>query len=194
VIEDIIARSTIFRNLLELVRAYHEEKPHTETAEAVAVVVLGAQVLPGGWPSRTLRVRALFAARLYSEGIVSIVIPSGSVGKHPPSEAAVISDVLRNAGVPDEHVLPEERGRSTRESARLVAKLAHARGIEHVLIVTDPLHCVRAVSAFREAGISAAAAPVYDSPMWRSPVLRWGQFLREMVAIIWYRVRSLSQR
>jgi len=55
------------------------------------------------------------------------------------------------------------------------------------------LHCVRAVSMFGEAAISAAAAPVYDSPMWRSPVLRLRQLVREAGAIVWYRVRSLVQ-
>jgi uncharacterized SAM-binding protein YcdF (DUF218 family) len=178
------------RNLLELIHVYRGEKPRTKTPQAVAAVVLGAQVLPGGWPSHTLRVRALFAARLYSEGIVRIVIPSGGVGKHPPSEAAVVSEVLRNAGVPDEHILPEERGRSTRESARLVAKLARAGSIESVLVVTDPLHCIRAVSAFRDAGLSAVAAPVYDSPMWRSRSLRRRQFLRETGATVWHGVRA----
>ncbi len=188
-----VAKRTVPRNLLQLVRTYRGEKPRTETPRAEAAVVLGAQVLPGGWPSRTLRVRALFAARLYSQEVVRLVIPSGGVGKHPPSEAAVISEVLRNAGVPDGDILLEEQGRTTRESARLVAELARARGIGSVLVVTDPLHCVRAVSAFEEVGLSAAAAPVYDSPMWRSPVLRRGQFVREMGAIVWYMARSLRQ-
>jgi hypothetical protein len=82
-----------------------------------------------------LRVRALFAARLYSRGFVRAVIPSGGVGNNPPSEAAAISEVLRNAGVPDEDILLEEQGRSTQDSARLVTKLARARGIEDGLDV-----------------------------------------------------------
>jgi uncharacterized SAM-binding protein YcdF (DUF218 family) len=185
---------TLLRDLWELIQVYRGKELRIEPPQAAAAVVLGAQVLSGGWPSRTLRVRALFAARLYSKGVVGIIIPSGGVGKHPPSEAAATAEVLRNAGVPDEDVLLEEQGRSTRDSARLVTKLARARGIEHVLVVTDPLHCVRAVSMFREAGLPATAAPVYDSPMWRSPILRRGQLLREIGAVVWYRVRSLFQR
>src|SRR5215217_2133471 len=138
-------RITLLRDLWELIQVYRGKELRIEPPRAAAAVVLGAQVLPGGWPSRTLRVRALFAARLYSEGVVRIVIPSGGVGTHLPSEAVAISEVLQNAGVPDEDILLEQQGRSTQSSARLVARLARARSIENVLIVTDPLHCVRAV-------------------------------------------------
>lgn len=188
-------KNVLLKNLWELIRVYCGEKHLTElTPQATAAVVLGAQVLPGGWPSRTLRVRALFAARLHSERLVRIVIPSGGVGEHPPSEAAVVSEVLKNAGVPDEDILPEERGRSTLDSARLVGELAQVRNIRSVLVVTDPLHCVRATSMFREEGLCATAAPVYDSPMWRSFGLRRRQFLREIGAIVWYAIRLRLQR
>ena len=185
---------TLLRDLWKLIQVYRGKERYIEPLQAAAAVVLGAQVLSGGWPSRTLRVRALFAARLYSKGVVGIIIPSGGVGKHPPSEAAATAEVLRNAGVPDKDILLEERGRSTRDSAQLVAKLARARGIESVLVVTDPLHCVRAISMFEETEIPAVAAPVYDSPMWHSPLLRRRQFLRELGAIIWYGLRSLFRR
>jgi vancomycin permeability regulator SanA len=185
--------SAVLGDLLKLVGVYRGTKPYPEVPQATAAVVLGAQVLPGGWASRTLRVRALLAAQLYSKRVVRVVIPSGGVGKHPPNEATAISEILRHAGVPDEDILPEERGRSTLDSARRVAELARSASIEDVLIVTDPLHCVRAVSMFKDAGLSAAAAPVYDSPMWHSLGLRRGQFLREIGAILWYGLRSLSR-
>ncbi len=187
-------KGTLLGDLSELVRVYRGGETRAETPRATAAVVLGTQVLAGGRPSRPLRARALHGALLYLEGFVKLVIPTGGVGKHPPSEAAVASKVLRDAGVPDEAILREGQARNTWESARLVAQLVRARGIEDVLCVTDPLHCVRTVSAFGEAGLSARAAPVYDSPMWRSPYLRRGQFLREIAAIIWYRARSHFQR
>jgi hypothetical protein len=58
-----------------------------------------------------------------------------------------------------------------------------------VVVVTDPLHCVRTVGAFRAEGVSVWASPVYSSPMWRKPKLRREQFLREIGAVVWYRVR-----
>jgi len=58
-----------------------------------------------------------------------------------------------------------------------------------VLVVTDPLHCIRTVAAFRRAGLRAAAEPVYSSPMWREKWSRRGQFVRESGALVWYRIR-----
>ena len=152
-------------------------------------VVLGTQVLPGGKPSRTLDARVRHAARLYAEGVAERLLVTGGVGKHPPSEAEVMARILREEGVPAGAVLIEDEAESTWDSARLVAALAAAEGVSEVLVVTDPLHCVRTAAAFRRAGLIAWAEPVYSSPMWRVPWLRRGQFLREGGALVWYRVR-----
>ena len=179
-----------------LVRLYRGEPVLEDDASGSpeTVVVLGTQVLPGGRPSSTLQARALHAARLYAGGEVALLIPTGSVGKHPPSEAEVAARILREAGVPDEVVLIEEEARSTRESARLVAAMAEERGIRGVVLVTDPLHCVRAIEAFRTEGLKTRASPVYSSPMWRSTRMRRGQFLREVGALLWYRMRRGSAK
>ncbi len=152
-------------------------------------VVLGTQVLPGGRPSRTLDARVRHAARLYAEGRIGRVVVTGGVGKHPPSEAEVMARILREEGVPEGDVLLEDEAESTWDSARLVAALVAEEGVSEVLVVTDPLHCVRTAAAFRRAGLIAWAEPVYSSPMWRVPWLRRGQFLRESGALVWYRVR-----
>jgi uncharacterized SAM-binding protein YcdF (DUF218 family) len=152
-------------------------------------VVLGAQVLSGGRPSGTLKARARHAARLYVAGKVELVIPTGGVGEYPPSEAEVAAKILREAGVPGEAILSEGEAKNTRESAQLVAAMVRERGIQNVVLVTDPLHCVRTVGAFRAEGVLAWVSPVYSSPIWRRPAPRRGQFLREVAAVIWYRIR-----
>lgn len=152
-------------------------------------VVLGTQVLPGGRPSRTLDARVRHAAGLYAAGRVDRVLVTGGVGKHPPSEAEVMARVLREEGVPEEAIRLEKEAESTWDSARLVAEIARGEGVAAVLAVTDPLHCIRAVAAFRRTGLIARAEPVYSSPMWRVPWLRRGQLLRESGALVWYRVR-----
>jgi uncharacterized SAM-binding protein YcdF (DUF218 family) len=154
-----------------------------------AAVVLGTQVLPGGRPSRTLEARVQHATRLYKKGKVGLLIPTGGRGEHPPSEAEVMARMLREEGMPEDAVLIEDRALNTWESARLVAGLAHTFGVKSVVVVTDPLHCVRAVAAFRRAGLMAWAEPVYSSPMWRGKWLRRGQLVREVGALTWYRIR-----
>ena len=184
---------SLLGELRALVRLYRGElvfpsHPASEGGPGVAVV-LGAQVLSGGRPSGTLRARSLHAARLYSAGEIQLVMPTGGVGEHPPSEAEVISGLLRKAGVSEESILIEDQARSTRESARLVAAMATGRGIQNLVLVTDPLHCVRAIEAFRVEGFEARVSPVYSSPMWRKRGSRRTQFLREIVALLWYRMR-----
>ena len=180
--------SSLLGELWALVRVYRGEALFPE-GYAEAAVVLGAQVLRGGSPSGTLQARARHAARLYAEGEVALVIPTGGVGEYPPSEAEVAARVLREAGVPEEDVLPEKEALSTRDSARSVAEVARERGIQNLVLVTDPLHCVRSGGAFRAEGFEAWASPVYSSPMWRKPWMRRGQLLREVVAVVWYRIR-----
>lgn len=178
----------LFLNLWRLLRVFAGEMP-TRRGGAEVAVVLGSQVLPGGRPSGTLMARTLHAARLYAAGRVRLLIPTGGVGQHPPSEAEIMSRILRDAGVPGEAVLPEGKALSTWDSARHVFRLAHGLGIKQVLVVTDPLHCVRTVAAFRQAGLEAIPEPVYSSPMWRNRWLRLGQLARETGALAWYRTK-----
>jgi uncharacterized SAM-binding protein YcdF (DUF218 family) len=178
------------RTLLDVYRGGRLLRMSDEGPESSRVaVVLGTQVLPGGRPSRTLEARVRHAARLYVEGEAGLLIPTGGHGRHPPSEAEVMARILREEGVPEESVLPEDRALNTWDSARLVAGMAGRLGVGSVVVVTDPLHCVRAVAAFRRAGLMAWAEPVYSSPMWRGRWLRQGQLLREIGALTWYRIR-----
>lgn len=183
----------LLRDLLGLLGVYRGRVPQLfaeigEPAPRVAVV-LGAQVLSGGRASRTLDARARHAADLYAAGELDLLIPTGGLGEHPPSEAEVMARIMRTEGVPEDAILREDAATSTWDSAWLVADLALRRGIEEVRAVTDPLHCVRAVGAFREAGLAARAEPVYRSPMWREPWSRRSQLIREAGALVWYRTR-----
>ena len=184
-------RSSLSGNLRSLFAVYRGgglPRMHGGGSESVAVV-LGTQVLAGGRPSRTLEARVRHAARLYAEGKVALIIPSGGLGDHPPSEAEVMARILREQGVPEGDLLLEDRALNTWDSARLVAGMAEKLGVGGVLVVTDPLHCVRTVAAFEKVGLGAWAEPVYSSPMWRGRWMRRGQLAREIGALIWYRIR-----
>ena len=184
-------RGGILGQLGELLRVYLA-RPSTSDgirARPRVAVVLGAQVLPGGRPSPTLEVRTRHAAELYERGLADLLLPTGGEGEHPPGEAVVMSGILREMGVPEAAILREDSARSTWESAVRVAEIADRRGIGEVLVVTDPLHCVRTVASFGRVGLLAVAEPVYCSPMWRKKWSRRGQFVRESGALVWYRIR-----
>lgn len=180
------------RDLRRLYAVYRGVHPGIDEGEAAAprtAVVMGAQVLKGGRPSRTLEARVRCAARLYAGGEVELLIPTGGLGEHPPPEADLMADILVGEGVPREAILPEDAALNTWESAVRVAAIAEKSGIDSVRVVTDPLHCVRSVWAFGEVGLDAHAEPAYRSPMWRKPWSRWGQLAREAIALVWYRAR-----
>ena len=178
-------------DLAAVIRVYRGKLPETagRAKTSRVAVVLGAQVLKGGRPSPALEARTLHAAKLYADGAVSLVVPTGGTGEHPPSEAEVMARILRREGVPDRDILLEDEALNTWDSAWLAAGILRSRGIEEVRVVTDPLHCPRAVGAFREAEFIAHAEPVYSSPMWTEAGSRKGQFVREMGAVVWYRMR-----
>ena len=185
-------RKSVLGELRDLLGTYRGGRPPSMAfgpGRPRVAVVLGAQVLRGGRPSRTLEARTRHAGRLYAGGTLDLLIPTGGEGEHPPSEAQVMAGILRGMGVPEEAILREDRARSTWESALLVAEIARARGLGAVLVVTDPLHCVRTVAAFGTTGLRASAEPVYSSPMWRKKWSRRGQFVRESGALVWYRIR-----
>jgi uncharacterized SAM-binding protein YcdF (DUF218 family) len=177
-------------NLLGLLRVYRGgEAGGSGEGPARVAVVLGTQVLSGGRPSRTLEARVRHAARLYAEGQAGLLVVTGGVGEHPPAEAQVMARILGEEGVPQSAVLIEDRALNTWDSARLVAGMARKLGATDVLVVTDPLHCVRTVAAFEKAGLRARAEPVYSSPMWRRRWSRLGQLVREIGALLWYGIR-----
>ncbi len=180
----------LVEDLRELLRVYRGgpfSRVPGEGSVKVAVV-LGAQVLPGERASRTLEARVRHAAHLYVEGRVVLIIATGGLGEHPPSEAEIMARILLENGVPDDAILREDQALSTWDSARLVAKMARRLGIVGVLVVTDPLHCVRTVAAFERAGLLAWGEPAYSSPMWRKKWRRRGQLIREIGALVWYKI------
>lgn len=186
---------SVLGDLRLLLRVYRGELSalgqRREPGERSLAVVLGAQVRAGGVPSRTLAARARHAGRLYVCGRLgrnARVIVSGGVGEHPPSEAEAMARILVEQGVPEKEILREAASHSTRQSAHHVATLARELDIHEVVVITDPLHCVRAVAAFRQEGLIAYPEPASESPMWREPGERRAQFVREAGAVIWYRL------
>lgn len=185
----------VVRDLRTLARVYRGDLSALGGGGGVpesVVVVLGAQVRAGGKPSRALTARTLHAGDMYLRREAAVIVVSGGVGEHPPSEASIMADILAGAGVPRGKILPEAASLSTRHSAHHVAVLARGSGVRRVALVTDPLHCVRAASALRAEGIEVDAVPATRSPMWTEDRERLGQFLREFGAVIWYGLRRKS--
>src|SRR5215212_11363379 len=108
----------------ELLRVYAGRLSPSGGGRPRVAVILGAQVLRGGRPSRTLEARTCHAGEMFARGEVDLLIPTGGVGEHPPAEADVMARILRGIGVPEGVILREGIARSTWESAVRVTEIS----------------------------------------------------------------------
>lgn len=147
-----------------------------------AIVVLGCRVRPDGTASPALARRVRHAVSLYEKGLAPVLVLTGGVGTHPPSEARAAAAVARAAGVPAKALVLEERSTSTEENAREAAKLIDAK---RVLVVTDGYHTFRAERVFRRYFPTAVAVGSHGS---HSVRLRGA--LREVAVVVFYALRG----
>ena len=119
---------------------------------ADAIVVLGCRLFPGGRASERLRRRVAVGIALYREGAAPLIVMSGG-GAGPISEAAVMRDLARNAGIPETVLMLEPESGNTFENAANTARLLHEAGKRRVVLVSDRVHLPRATRMFRQAGL-----------------------------------------
>lgn len=126
-------------------------------------LILGAAVWEDG-ASPTLRRRTMQGAALFHAGKVERLILCGGLGKHAPSEAQAMYDILIAVGVPDSVMTLEDQSTTTGENIRnAVPLIANA----DVIIITDWYHAPRAKLIARRAGLRARSS---------SPSLRGAKF------------------
>ena len=154
-------------------------------------LVLGAAVRPDGTPSPAVARRVGHAVALWQSGQVGLLVLSGGVRTHPPTEAEVMARLCREAGVPDEALLLETRALTTEDNMRLAQPLLAGLGCRDVVIVTDRYHAARARLVAQRVGLQATAScpRLTGAPMWR--VLR--AWAREAVALGWYWLRGAGR-
>jgi uncharacterized SAM-binding protein YcdF (DUF218 family) len=133
------------------------------TGSVDAIVVMGAAQYDGR-PSPQLAARLDHAAALWPTGRADVVVVTG--GNRPGdrfTEAQASAQYLEEHGVPASAILLEDRGTDSYESLRGVAALLASRGLQEVLIVTDPYHALRSRLIAREVGLDAHVSPTPTS-------------------------------
>ncbi|SHE92400.1 DUF218 domain-containing protein [Loktanella atrilutea] len=155
-----------------------------------AIVILGAAVWAEG-PSPTLRRRARHGARLWHAGEGQIIVACGGMGRHPPTEAEAIAQILMEEGIPTDAILQEDRSTTTLENIRFALPLLRRHHVDQIVIVTDATHGPRALRVARHFRLKArCSAPSLRGSHKRS-VLR--QALRELGAYPLYAIRLMGQ-
>lgn len=157
-----------------------------ERAPADAIVVLGAAQYVGV-PSPVFRARLDHALELWRGRVAPMIVVTG--GRQPgdvATESQAAADYLLRAGVPDEAILREVDATSTWESLLAVSRILDARGVERVVLVSDPTHALRTELIARDVGLDATVSPTRTSPT--SAVSHLRSLVRETVAVALGRV------
>lgn len=145
---------------------------------AESIVVLGAAQYDGH-PSPVLRARLDHAVELWDRRMARVMILTGGTGPgDTTSEAAVGRGYVRKHGIPEEAILLEGQGRTTRESMLAVAGMLSDRGLKTAILVSDPFHMLRLLILSRRFGFIAYTSPTRTSPI--SP--NWGERWKYMLS------------
>jgi len=148
-----------------------------------AIVVLGSGT-PKGKASPVLAARLDLALQQAARYPQALVVVSGGIDfGQTRSEAEIMGDYLREAGLPAQRIVQEERSASTEENLLFTKPLLAQRGLTQqgpVQLVTSDFHTLRARWIARRAGyeqVSLAGAP---TPLY----VRYNAWLREYFAVL----------
>lgn len=120
-----------------------------------AIVVLGR-----GKEFRDSRVNV--AAELWESHRAPLIFASGS------GDGTEIVEELKARGIPDNALDEEHCSQTTKENAMFTASILQPRGVNRILLVTDPPHMLRSLLTFRRLGFEViphlSPIPQYLTP------------------------------
>lgn len=163
----------------------HDDEVHS----ADAIVVLGAAQY-NGRPSPVLKARLDHATYLWNEGLADAMIVTG--GKQEGdryTEARASHLYLEQQGIPAANIFEEEDGTTTFESLEHVRDIADERGIDSLLLVSDPLHSERIKRMAQDLGFeNVYASPASYTHLNRSRETKAREIVREVGSLIMYEI------
>lgn len=89
--------------------------------------------------SSLMKMRVLWAAWLFKNGIARNVIFSGGAVYTPYVEARVMGAMAKKAGIPEDHIFYEEEAEHSTENMVFGYRLARTLGFEKIAIASDPV-------------------------------------------------------
>jgi len=158
-------------------------------------IIFGAAVRADGSPSGSLRRRIEGALALSAETPNCKFIVTGGVGRHPPAEALVMRDLLKQSGVPDEDILLDCEATDTLSSVINCATILRKCGdATRVVVCSSGYHNPRCAWLLRLIGQPASLGKMpRDRPHLGCP--KWLYYvLREIPAIAWDTLLLLVHR
>lgn len=136
-----------------------------DARRAEAIVVLGAAQF-NGKPSKVLAARLDHAADLYKQGLAPLIVVTG--GKQPGdtfTEAEASANYLAQHGVPGGAIERETTSSNSYDELAATARFLRERGINDVVLVSDPFHAYRINAIAHDVGLNAHVSPTRSSPV-----------------------------
>jgi uncharacterized SAM-binding protein YcdF (DUF218 family) len=133
---------------------------HSTIEKADVIVVLGAAQFDGR-PSDVLKSRLIEAKRIYLLGFAPTII---TVGAGAPGDRTTEADSAKNwlvtEGIRKSAVIAVPKGRDTFVSTQSYVAEMKSLKKTSAIIVTDPYHCLRAVTIAKDFGVRSYCSPV----------------------------------
>ncbi len=120
------------------------------------IIIHGAGLTDGLRPTRLLADRLDKAIKIYhKDPTAPYLIPSGGQGSDEKvSEAQAMKDYLLEKGIPEDHILPEDRSATTYENLINSKKIIDERpGRRYTALVTSNYHVYRCLRYCRKIGL-----------------------------------------
>ena len=132
---------------------------------ADAIVVLGAAQYAGR-PSPVLTARLDHAIALYRSRVAPrLIVTGGKASGDFTSEAETSARYARQHGVPASAIILESESRSTTEQMHAVARIAKAKQLSRVVLVSDRFHMLRLLLTAWKLDLTAYGSPTRSSPI-----------------------------
>jgi uncharacterized SAM-binding protein YcdF (DUF218 family) len=134
-----------------------------DTGPVDAIVVMGAAQYDGR-PSPLLQARLDHVLEIWPNiDVPMVVVTGGNIPGDRFTEADASAAYLAERGIPESALLMEDTGSTTYQSLDNVADLLTERGLDSVLIVTDPYHALRSKLIAEEVGLDASVSSTNTS-------------------------------
>lgn len=149
--------------------------PADKGQSADAIVVLGR-----GPMRRSSRVE--HACKLWQAERAPLIFVSGR------KDAPIISQSLKNCGVPVDKIMSENRSRTTEENAQFTVSDLYPKSVRSIILVTDSGHMLRAWLTFKSLGIEVfpSSSGGYEGTSPAALVV----YTRDYVGLIAYAMRG----
>lgn len=133
---------------------------NSQARKADVIVVLGAAQF-NGRPSAALEARLVEAKRIFDLGFaLQIITVGGGAPGDRTTEAASSKMWLLDHGISASSVTSIPKGRDTLVSTQNYIAEMKRKNLRQVIIVTDPYHCLRAMTMANDLGATSYCSPV----------------------------------